>query len=73
MEWGLSFWWQEEDVQERFEQMQETMLPACPASVPFYKAKMRTDQKVISGGGAVPYTLANACRESDSASLPGGV
>ncbi|XP_030900458.2 kinesin-like protein KIF9 [Melopsittacus undulatus] len=35
----------EEDVQERFEQMQETMLPACPASVPFYKAKMRTDQK----------------------------
>uniref|UniRef100_A0A8C6IUX2 Kinesin-like protein n=1 Tax=Melopsittacus undulatus TaxID=13146 RepID=A0A8C6IUX2_MELUD len=42
----------EEDVQERFEQMQETMLPACPASVPFYKAKMRTDQKVISGGGS---------------------
>ncbi|KAM9025768.1 kinesin-like protein KIF9 isoform 2-T3 [Ara ararauna] len=35
----------EEDVQERFEHMQETMLPASPASVPFYKAKMRTDQK----------------------------
>ncbi|XP_062459882.1 kinesin-like protein KIF9 isoform X4 [Pezoporus occidentalis] len=37
----------EEDVQERFKQMQETMLPACPASVPFYKAKMRTDQKHV--------------------------
>lgn len=37
----------EEDVQERFERMQETVLPACPASVPFYKAKMRTDQKHV--------------------------
>ncbi|NWU58514.1 KIF9 protein, partial [Dromas ardeola] len=35
----------EEDEQERFEQMQETKLPACPASVSFYKAKMKTDQK----------------------------
>ncbi|NWQ97807.1 KIF9 protein, partial [Burhinus bistriatus] len=35
----------EEDEQERFEQMQETTLPACPASVSFYKAKMKTDQK----------------------------
>ncbi|NWI31217.1 KIF9 protein, partial [Sula dactylatra] len=35
----------EEDEQERFERMQETMLPACPASVSFYKAKMKTDQK----------------------------
>ncbi|NXU32450.1 KIF9 protein, partial [Thalassarche chlororhynchos] len=35
----------EEDEQERFERMQETTLPACPASVSFYKAKMKTDQK----------------------------
>ncbi|NXT37655.1 KIF9 protein, partial [Pelecanoides urinatrix] len=35
----------EEDEQERFERMQERMLPACPASVSFYKAKMKTDQK----------------------------
>uniref|UniRef100_A0A8C3JE06 Kinesin-like protein n=1 Tax=Calidris pygmaea TaxID=425635 RepID=A0A8C3JE06_9CHAR len=38
----------EEDEQERFERMQETTLPACPASVSFYKAKMKMDQKVIS-------------------------
>ncbi|XP_052552924.1 kinesin-like protein KIF9 isoform X1 [Tympanuchus pallidicinctus] len=35
----------EEDEQERFERMQEAMLPAGPDSVAFYKAKMRTDQK----------------------------
>ncbi|XP_014810963.1 PREDICTED: kinesin-like protein KIF9 [Calidris pugnax] len=35
----------EEDEQERFERMQETALPACPASVSFYKAKMKMDQK----------------------------
>ncbi|NXJ97924.1 KIF9 protein, partial [Corythaixoides concolor] len=35
----------EEDEQERFERMQETTLPACPASVSFYRAKMKTDQK----------------------------
>uniref|UniRef100_A0A8C3JED8 Kinesin-like protein n=1 Tax=Calidris pygmaea TaxID=425635 RepID=A0A8C3JED8_9CHAR len=35
----------EEDEQERFERMQETTLPACPASVSFYKAKMKMDQK----------------------------
>uniref|UniRef100_A0A663FAG2 Kinesin-like protein n=1 Tax=Aquila chrysaetos chrysaetos TaxID=223781 RepID=A0A663FAG2_AQUCH len=40
----------EEDEQDRFERMQETTLPACPASVSFYKAKMKTDQKVISAG-----------------------
>ncbi|KAM9287874.1 kinesin-like protein KIF9 [Cariama cristata] len=35
----------EEDEQDRFERMQETTLPACPASVSFCKAKMKTDQK----------------------------
>ncbi|NXK20686.1 KIF9 protein, partial [Arenaria interpres] len=35
----------EEDEQERFERMQEATLPAGPASVSFYKAKMKTDQK----------------------------
>ncbi|NXG49531.1 KIF9 protein, partial [Psilopogon haemacephalus] len=35
----------EEDEQDRFEKLQETMLPAWPASVPFYKAKMKADQK----------------------------
>uniref|UniRef100_A0A8D0H4H6 Kinesin-like protein n=1 Tax=Sphenodon punctatus TaxID=8508 RepID=A0A8D0H4H6_SPHPU len=35
----------EEDEQERFERMQEKVLPACPASVAFYNAKMKTDQK----------------------------
>ncbi|NXL53195.1 KIF9 protein, partial [Podilymbus podiceps] len=35
----------EEDGQERFERTQEATLPACPASVSFYKAKMKTDQK----------------------------
>ncbi|XP_048806286.1 kinesin-like protein KIF9 isoform X1 [Lagopus muta] len=35
----------EEDEQERFERMQEAMLPAGPDSVSFYKAKMKTDQK----------------------------
>ncbi|XP_010710607.1 kinesin-like protein KIF9 isoform X2 [Meleagris gallopavo] len=35
----------EEDEQERFERMQEAMLPAGPDSAAFYKAKMKTDQK----------------------------
>ncbi|NXJ04578.1 KIF9 protein, partial [Odontophorus gujanensis] len=35
----------EEDEQDRFERMQEAMLPAGPDSVSFYKAKMKTDQK----------------------------
>ncbi|NWX40016.1 KIF9 protein, partial [Steatornis caripensis] len=35
----------EEDEQERFERMQETMMPASPASVSFYRAKMKTEQK----------------------------
>ncbi|KFP13170.1 Kinesin-like KIF9, partial [Egretta garzetta] len=35
----------EEDEQERFERMQETTLPASPASASFYKAKMKSDQK----------------------------
>ncbi|NXI75014.1 KIF9 protein, partial [Anseranas semipalmata] len=35
----------EEDEQDRYEQMQEVMLPAGPDSVSFYKAKMKTDQK----------------------------
>ncbi|NXG75701.1 KIF9 protein, partial [Baryphthengus martii] len=35
----------EEDEQDRFERLQETMLPACPASLAFYKARMKTDQK----------------------------
>uniref|UniRef100_A0A669QS07 Kinesin-like protein n=1 Tax=Phasianus colchicus TaxID=9054 RepID=A0A669QS07_PHACC len=40
----------EEDEQERFERMQEAMLPTGPDSVAFYKAKMKTDQKVMSAG-----------------------
>ncbi|NXK52392.1 KIF9 protein, partial [Chauna torquata] len=35
----------EEDEQDRFERMQETVLPAGPDSVSFYKAKMKIDQK----------------------------
>ncbi|XP_062424649.1 kinesin-like protein KIF9 isoform X2 [Rhea pennata] len=35
----------EEDVQDRFERMQEATLPACPDSVSFYNAKMKADQK----------------------------
>ncbi|NWU92540.1 KIF9 protein, partial [Upupa epops] len=35
----------EEDEQEKFEQMQETTLPDSPASVSFYRAKMKTDLK----------------------------
>uniref|UniRef100_A0A8C9EQQ9 Kinesin-like protein n=1 Tax=Pavo cristatus TaxID=9049 RepID=A0A8C9EQQ9_PAVCR len=44
----------EEDEQDRFERMQEAMLPAGPDSVAFYKAKMKTDQKVMS---AAPSSL----------------
>ncbi|KAM6134374.1 LOW QUALITY PROTEIN: kinesin-like protein KIF9 [Pterocles gutturalis] len=35
----------EEDEQDKFERLQETMLPACPDSLSFYKAKMKTEQK----------------------------
>ncbi|XP_072183741.1 kinesin-like protein KIF9 [Excalfactoria chinensis] len=35
----------EEDEQDRFERMQEEMLPSGPDSVSFYKAKMKTEQK----------------------------
>ncbi|XP_061852909.1 kinesin-like protein KIF9 isoform X3 [Colius striatus] len=40
----------EEDEQDRYERMQEMALPAGPASASFYKAKMKTDQKVTSVG-----------------------
>uniref|UniRef100_A0A8C2TG45 Kinesin-like protein n=1 Tax=Coturnix japonica TaxID=93934 RepID=A0A8C2TG45_COTJA len=40
----------EEDEQDRFEQMQEVMLPYGPDSVAFYRAKMKTDQQVMSSG-----------------------
>lgn len=46
---GLFLGRQEEDVQERFERLQAAMLPACPDSVAFYRAKMKTDQKVTFG------------------------
>ncbi|NWU85803.1 KIF9 protein, partial [Onychorhynchus coronatus] len=36
----------DEDEQDRFEQMQETNLPECPGSVPFYRAKMKSEQQV---------------------------
>ncbi|XP_071590617.1 kinesin-like protein KIF9 [Heliangelus exortis] len=35
----------EEDDQERYRRMQEAALPHSPASVPFYRAKMKIDQK----------------------------
>ncbi|NWI58255.1 KIF9 protein, partial [Calyptomena viridis] len=35
----------EEDEQDRFEQMQETCLPECPASAAFYRARMKTEQQ----------------------------
>ncbi|NXC47018.1 KIF9 protein, partial [Penelope pileata] len=35
----------EEDEQDRLERLQESMLPAGPDAVSFYKAKMKTDQK----------------------------
>ncbi|KFV74016.1 Kinesin-like KIF9, partial [Dryobates pubescens] len=35
----------EEDEQDKFERLQETMLPAWPASASFYRAKRKTDQK----------------------------
>ncbi|NWU71760.1 KIF9 protein, partial [Pterocles burchelli] len=35
----------EEDEQDKFERLQETTLPACPDSLSFYKAKMKTEQK----------------------------
>ncbi|XP_058686421.1 kinesin-like protein KIF9 isoform X2 [Poecile atricapillus] len=34
-----------EDEQDRFERMQGTVLPDCPRSVSFYRARMNTDQK----------------------------
>lgn len=60
MEWRLSFCWQEEDEQERFERMQEATLPSCPASVSFYKAKMKTDQKVISAALLLKTSFSNS-------------
>ena len=73
LEWGLSVCRQEEDEQDRFERMQETTLPACPASVSFYKAKMKTDQKVISPGPNSTDPCRCALGERFCASLPGGV
>ncbi|NXK69474.1 KIF9 protein, partial [Sylvietta virens] len=35
----------DEDEQVKFEMMQETVLPDCPGSVSFYRARMKTDQK----------------------------
>ncbi|XP_077160545.1 kinesin-like protein KIF9 isoform X1 [Paroedura picta] len=35
----------DEDEQERFDRMQEEVLPYCPASVSFYNAKAKTDRK----------------------------
>ncbi|NWW82445.1 KIF9 protein, partial [Climacteris rufus] len=35
----------DEDEQDKFERMQETALPECPGSVPFYRARMKTEQK----------------------------
>ncbi|XP_068032995.1 kinesin-like protein KIF9 [Anomalospiza imberbis] len=35
----------DEDVQAKFERVQETALPDCPGSVSFYRARMKTDQK----------------------------
>ncbi|NWT57295.1 KIF9 protein, partial [Erythrocercus mccallii] len=42
---GIAFPWQDEDEQDKFERMQETVLPDCPGSVSFYRARMKTDQK----------------------------
>ncbi|NWQ67337.1 KIF9 protein, partial [Neopipo cinnamomea] len=36
----------DEDEQDRFERMQETNLPECPGSTPFYRAKMKTEQQL---------------------------
>ncbi|KAM4906340.1 kinesin-like protein KIF9 [Sylvia borin] len=35
----------DEDEQDKFEQMQEKVLPDCPGSVSFYRARMKMDQK----------------------------
>ncbi|XP_014747491.1 PREDICTED: kinesin-like protein KIF9 [Sturnus vulgaris] len=35
----------DEDVQDKFERKQEMVLPDCPGSVSFYRARMKTDQK----------------------------
>ncbi|NWU11418.1 KIF9 protein, partial [Cephalopterus ornatus] len=35
----------DEDEQDKFERMQETNLPECPGSTPFYRAKMKTEQQ----------------------------
>ncbi|KFO66138.1 Kinesin-like KIF9, partial [Corvus brachyrhynchos] len=42
---GECFSWQDEDEQDRFEQMQEMVLPESPGSEPFYRARMKTEQK----------------------------
>ncbi|NWS86726.1 KIF9 protein, partial [Toxostoma redivivum] len=36
----------DEDEQDKFEQKQEMALPDCPGSVSFYRARMKTDQKL---------------------------
>ncbi|XP_041264447.1 kinesin-like protein KIF9 [Onychostruthus taczanowskii] len=40
----------DEDVQDKFEWVQETALPDCPGSVSFYRARMKTDQKQTFNG-----------------------
>ncbi|NWZ96329.1 KIF9 protein, partial [Nesospiza acunhae] len=35
----------DEDKQDKFEQVQEKVLPDCPGSVSFYRARMKTDQE----------------------------
>lgn len=61
---GPSVCWQEEDEQEKFERMQEMTLPDCPGSVSFYRAKMRSDQKVISAWPGLPLALAESLTDT---------
>ncbi|XP_064496167.1 kinesin-like protein KIF9 isoform X3 [Pseudopipra pipra] len=35
----------DEDEQDKFERLQETCLPGCPGSTPFYRAKMQVEQQ----------------------------
>ncbi|XP_027559398.1 kinesin-like protein KIF9 isoform X3 [Neopelma chrysocephalum] len=35
----------DEDEQDKFERMQETNLPECPGSTPFYRARMKMEQQ----------------------------
>lgn len=61
---GPSVRWQEEDEQERFKRMQEMTLPDCPASVSFYRAKMRSDQKVISTWPSLALSLGESITDT---------